>query len=91
MTVRLTGRLICASPEEAERVAQHLAAHVALTRDEPGCLAFSVRPTGDPLIWQVDEVFADRAAFDAHQARTRASDWFARIGHIRREFAVTQD
>jgi len=38
----------------------------------------------------VDESFANRAAFDAHQTRTRASAWFAATGPIGRDFRVSQ-
>lgn len=84
--ITLTGRLICSSPTEADLVREHLAEHVALTRAEPGCLSFVVRPTDDPLVWQVDEAFTDRAAFDAHQARTRASAWHKATAHLKRDY-----
>ncbi len=87
--VRLSGRLICASPDEAETVRRHLPEHLRLTLAEPGCLAFSVRETGDPMVWQVEEHFADRPAFQAHQARTRASAWGRATAAIRRDYAVT--
>ncbi|MDQ2065458.1 antibiotic biosynthesis monooxygenase [Xinfangfangia sp. CPCC 101601] len=87
--ITLTGLLICANAEEAALVRDHLPEHRRLTQDEIGCLAFSVQPTEDPLIWQVDEVFTDKAAFAAHQARTRGSDWFKATGHIRRDYQIT--
>ena len=87
--VRLSGRLICASPDEAETVRRHLPEHLRLTLAEPGCRAFSARETGDPMVWQVDEHFADRPAFEAHQARTRASAWGRATAAIRRDYAVT--
>lgn len=73
--VELTGRLLCADPDEAAAVRRHLPEHVALTRAEPGCLRFEVEPTEDPLVWTVSELFVDRAAFEAHQARIRSSPW----------------
>lgn len=91
MTVRLSGRLICATPTEAAVVARHLPAHVALTRAEPGCLTFEVTRSPDPLVWTVEETFADRAAFAAHQTRTQGSEWFAQTRQIRRDFQVTED
>jgi len=39
----------------------------------------------------VAESFANRAAFDAHQTRTRASAWFAATRHIPRDFRVRKD
>lgn len=85
MSVTLTGRLICANDSEAALVRAHLPEHLRLTRAEPGCLRFDVTPI-DPLTWQVDEEFTDRAAFDAHQTRTRASEWFRQTATIRRDF-----
>ncbi|MCC6001980.1 MAG: antibiotic biosynthesis monooxygenase [Pararhodobacter sp.] len=84
--VRLSGRLICATREEALQVQAHLAEHVRRSRAEPGCLAFEIRPTRDPMVWQVDECFADGAALEAHRARTLGSPWWAATREVRREF-----
>lgn len=86
MTVRLTGWLRCKDAAEADLVTRHLPEHRRLTLAEPGCLSFSVDPTPDPLVWRVAEAFADAAAFEAHQARTRASVWFAATKAIQRDF-----
>ena len=51
----------------------HLPLHVSLTRAEAGCLIYDIGETDDPLVWEVHETCRDRAAFDAHQTRTRAS------------------
>jgi quinol monooxygenase YgiN len=87
--VRLTGRLICADAAEARIVADHLPEHVRLSRAEPGCLRFDATPTDDPLIWQIDEAFANEAAFEAHQTRNRASVWWEKSRTIRRDFTKT--
>ena len=71
--IRLRGLLRCLTHAEASDVAAHAPEHVALSRAEAGCLSFHIAPTDDPLVWAVDETFRDRAAFDAHQARTRDS------------------
>jgi quinol monooxygenase YgiN len=89
--VRLTGQLLCATDADAALVAGHVPTHIALSRAEPGCITFDVVQTANPLIWQVDESFTDQAAFDAHQTRTRASEWFALSAHIPRQFTVTHD
>jgi quinol monooxygenase YgiN len=86
VTVTLTGWLRCKDAAERAAVILHLPDHLRLSLAEPGCLAFAVEPTEDPLVWRVSESFVDAAAFDAHQARTRASDWFAATGGIRLEF-----
>lgn len=86
--VTLRGWLICADDEQVGIVEQHLARHIALTRAEPGCLAFSVAPTGDPRVWQVAERFADRAAFDAHQKRVADSEWGRATSAIERDYTI---
>lgn len=93
MTVRLQGRLICADAEQAESVRRHLPEHSALSRAEAGCLIFEVWQDPDnPLIWQVNEAFADQAAFEQHQTRTRASQWWRATADIKREYILnTQD
>ena len=84
--ITLSGRLICATEEEAARVRTHLPEHLRLTRAEPGCLRFTVEPTDDPMVWQVEEAFTDAAAFGHHQARSRESRWAAATAGIRRVF-----
>ncbi len=88
--IRVTGQLICGTAEDAAVVTARLPDHIRLSRAEPGCLTFSVTPTASGLIWQLDETFSDRAAYDAHQARTRASDWFRATAHLARDFQVTE-
>lgn len=87
--VRLTGRLTCASPQEADLVRAHLPEHIRLTRAEPGCLSFEVFQTGDPLVWHVEERFRDAEAFAFHQNRTRASAWWAATRAISRAYEVS--
>lgn len=86
--IRLSGRLVCMTEAERAAILAHRAAHVAATRAEPGCLSFTIDDTDDPMVFDVMESFRDRAAFDAHQARTRDSDWFAATKGILRDFRV---
>lgn len=86
--VRLSGLLRCASVAEVETVQRHLPEHMHLTRAEPGCISFEVSQTDDPLVWRVEELFADQAAFDFHQQRTRASEWFTATAAIVREYEI---
>lgn len=88
--IRLRGQLICATAEDRLAVVTHLADHIALTRAEPGCLSFDIAETDDPFTFEVMESFRDRAAFDAHQARTRGSAWFAATRHILRDFRIEE-
>ncbi|MDH6296666.1 quinol monooxygenase YgiN [Agrobacterium fabrum] len=68
VAVRLSGFLRCLSEDDVELVRQHLPDHIRLTRAEPGCISFEVSQTDDPLVWRVEELFADRPAFDFSSA-----------------------
>lgn len=85
--IELIGQLICANRDEAEIVRRHLPEHVRLTRQEPGCRLFEVTECG-PLSWRVHEQFDDRAAYEAHQARTRDSDWGRATAGLRRDYEL---
>jgi quinol monooxygenase YgiN len=87
--ITLTGHLICTSAAEVALIRAYLPEHIRLSRAEAGCLSFEVSETADPLVWTVRETFTDQAAFEAHQARTRASDWFRATASIQRAYSVT--
>lgn len=87
--IRLTGTLTCA-PEEVAAVRAALPEHIRLSRAEPGCIAFDVTETA-PGVFTIAERFADRAAFDAHQTRTRASGWWQATGHMPREYTTAEE
>ncbi|MEZ5797228.1 MAG: antibiotic biosynthesis monooxygenase [Paracoccaceae bacterium] len=87
--ITVTGSLTCANTVEADLVRQYLPDHIRLSREEPGCLSFNVLPTDNPLVWRLDESFADRAAFEAHQARTRGSAWYKATAHLKRDFRIS--
>ena len=86
--VYLTGQLVCRDSEEVAIVVQHLDRHVTLTRAEPGCVSFGVTPTGDPLVWQVDEHFSDPDAFRLHQDRVAGSIWGRATAGIERRYTI---
>ena len=88
--VRLTGAIRCA-PEEVEGLRAALPDHVSLSRAEPGCLAFDIRATADPCVYEVSEGLRDEAAFEAHQARARTSAWWRITGHMPRAFEITRE
>lgn len=86
----LSGSLICANQTEAALVRSLLPLHIELTLAEPGCLVFEVKETDVPLVWSVFEQFSDRASFDAHQARVRASKWGQESAHIKRDYKIVE-
>jgi quinol monooxygenase YgiN len=88
--IRLRGQLVCMTQDEVQIVHNHLPLHLTLTRAEPGCILFEVSQTDDPMVWEVMEAFRDRASFDAHQARTRASAWFTATRGILRDFRMEE-
>ncbi|MGV8986401.1 MAG: putative quinol monooxygenase [Cypionkella sp.] len=88
--MRLRGQLICMTEDEVLAVRQNLPDHIRLTRAEAGYLSFEVTPTDDPMVYEVMEAFRDRPSFDAHQARTRDSAWFAATRGILRDFRLEE-
>ena len=88
--IRLRGQMICMSEDEAQAVTANLGLHTALTRAEPGCLSFGIDPTDDPMVFEVMETFRTRDDFNAHQTRTRASDWFQATRSILRDVRVEE-
>jgi quinol monooxygenase YgiN len=76
-------------PERLEEVRATLPEHIRLTLAEPGCLSFQVSESGSVAgRFEVSEVFVDRAAFDAHQQRAKASAWFEVTAGIPRDYAI---
>jgi len=86
--IELSGRLICSTSRQADAVAEHLALHTELSRAEEGCIEFFVRPTTDPLIWEVSELFSGQEAFDAHQRRVQSSAWGSATAGIERQYSI---
>ncbi|NOD83240.1 putative quinol monooxygenase [Ruegeria sp. HKCCD6119] len=86
--VFLTGH-IDVPVDRLEEVRAALPDHVKLTRAEQGCISFDViEDQTCPGRFNVSEVFADQQAFDAHQARTRASDWSRVTQGIPRDYRI---
>ena len=61
--------------------------HGAPTAPAEGLILMNVGYEG--LVWQVDESFTDRAAFEAHQARMRGSAWYKATAHLKRDYRTT--
>lgn len=74
-----------------DAVLEALKEHIALTRDEPGCIVFTVTPSEDVahrLI--VHEIFQSKEAFDAHQARAKTSRWAEISEGLPRDYTITE-
>ncbi len=87
--VYLTG-VLDVPADRIEQVRAALPQHIALTRAEAGCISFDV--VEDLALagrFNVSEVFENQVAFDAHQDRTKASDWFRVTQGIPRDYTVT--
>lgn len=85
--VYLDGLLVAHSAAGHALVELYLEEHITLTRAEPGCLKFEV--TQDPKDrnkFHVSEIFESEAAFDAHQLRTKQSEWGQVSGPLERRF-----
>ncbi|MFY0660848.1 MAG: antibiotic biosynthesis monooxygenase [Shimia sp.] len=86
--IKLTG-YIDVPADRLTAVTEALPKHIALTRAEAGCLSFEVTPdAAHPGRFQVAELFVDRAAFDAHQSRTKMSDWAKTTDGIPRSYQI---
>lgn len=88
--IALSGTLTCRDAGQMMLALDLLPDHVRLSRAEPGNLRFDLGQQDDPMVWRLDELFADAEAFAAHQARTRASRWGTESGAILRDFAQTR-
>lgn len=86
--VILEGHIVVAD-SDLPQVLQELPNHIKLTREEEGCLVFSVlqRP-GEPNVFDVLEEFTDGRAFDEHQKRTRLSVWGKITANVERHYRV---
>jgi quinol monooxygenase YgiN len=89
--IKLSGYLDIPS-ESWDKILEALEIHIALTRAEAGCIYFNVDPSKDiPFRLNVSEMFVDQAAFDAHQARNKPSDWAKKSAGIPRHFEISED
>ena len=76
---------------ELEIVKTALDKHIELTRNEAGCLIFEVTQSSElPTRFTVYEEFTDKAAFDSHQARVKASDWGRVTGNVKRTYSIEE-
>lgn len=76
---------------DADLIARLMRDHERQSRAEPGCLVFEIfRSMSDPMRFAVREIFVDRPSFEAHQARTRDSDWWQQTAHIERAYRISE-
>lgn len=84
--VRLTGTITIPQEKQTQLVPL-LQEHIALTRQEPGCLHFDVTQDNTaPDVFHVAELFTDEAAFSAHQANGAARAWGPASADLERDF-----
>lgn len=68
---------------DVERAKPHMAAIVAASRGEPGCLAYShAFDAMEPGLVRVFEVFANADAVAAHRASPHMAEWRSRHAEI---------
>lgn len=72
-------------------VRQALDRHIALTRQETGCLVFEVSADAcEPNRFNVYEEFCDRQAFTDHQQRVQNSVWGAITARVSRHYSIEE-
>ena len=78
-------------PERMDAVLSAVTDHITLTRNEEGCHSFEVTPCPDVQgLFLVNETFKNRAAFDHHQTRTKASPWATITAGLPRDYKITE-
>lgn len=89
MGVKLSGYLDVPD-SDIPLVKKHLPTHIILSLSENGCISFNVCVDPEnPNRYIVEEEFTTQAAFDAHQARVKQSDWGRATAHLQREYKIT--
>lgn len=90
MKVILKG-FIEVSAIDAPAISDELPRHIELTREEPGCIKFSVEQDKNNLNkYNVYEEFISQDAFEAHQQRVKASRWGEVSKNVLRNHEVTK-
>lgn len=84
--ISLSGHLRCDDVGQLLRALDLLPEHAELSRAEPGCLRFDMAQTDDPLIFTLNELYADDEAFQSHRERLHNARWGAESKGIGRAF-----
>ncbi|WP_217475245.1 putative quinol monooxygenase [Stutzerimonas stutzeri] len=86
----LKGFILVPEPE-LELVKSELENHKRLTFEEPGCITFRVIENSEnPLRFDVYEEFADKASFEQHQKRVKASHWGKVTVNVERHYELSE-
>lgn len=87
-TVTLTGYIIVPSKQLAQ-VRAAMVRHIQLTRQESGCLSFTIsQDQANPQKFYVNESFVDKAAFEFHQSRVKRSYWGRVSQDVERHYKI---
>lgn len=74
---------VTARPETRAELAEILAAQVAPTRAEPGCINYDFHvDAADPCVFVFYENWVDRAALDAHLAMPHLQPLFSELDRL---------
>ncbi len=74
---------VTARPETRAELAEILAAQVATTRAEPGCINYDFHvDAADPCVFVFYENWVDRAALDAHLAMPHLQPLFSQLDRL---------
>jgi len=88
--ITLQGHIIVADAD-LEVVKSELLIHTKLTKQETGCLLFSVTADkNNPNKFDVYEEFVNQAAFDIHQSRVKSSNWGKVTRKVQRHYQISQ-
>jgi len=88
--ITLQGHIIVADAD-LEVVKSELSLHTRLTKQETGCLLFSVTvDKNNPNKFDVYEEFVNQAAFDIHQSRVKSSNWGKVTRKVQRHYQISQ-
>ncbi len=86
--VVLKGHIIVSECDLAA-VKEELPNHIALTRDEEGCLVFEVSQAPDnPFRFNVYEEFDNANSYRSHQSRVQASVWGSITTNVERHYTL---
>lgn len=76
---------------DLDAVLSELPNHIELTRQEKGCISFSVVPdASNPNRFDVYEEFADDQSLEDHQARVKGSVWGSVTTNAARHYEISR-